>query len=264
MDPTASLLRFGETQGYEVGDSLHVISLGQGQGPVAEAAIAAGRIAGHWVCLQNCHLCKSWMPELEELVAALPAEAASTHPGFRLWLTSAPVPVVPVSVLQSGIKVTVEPPRGVRASMTQALAALPPDALDAAEGQTAAASRDYRALLFACTLFHAVVQERRRFGALGWNVRYDYVPGDLSCAMSGLRSCLKASAGVVPWDALTHVTGEINYGGRVTDDNDRHCLMSVLGMFLTPAALEPGHCFTPCGTYQVRGQGLRSRVWAEG
>ena len=52
------------------------------------------------------------MPELEKLVARLRTEDESVlHGSFRLWLTSMPSPHFPVSVLQSGIKVTMESPK---------------------------------------------------------------------------------------------------------------------------------------------------------
>lgn len=55
--------RLGEKQGMKAGDRLHMVSLGQGQGPVAETLVALAAADGDWVCLQNCHLAKSWMPE---------------------------------------------------------------------------------------------------------------------------------------------------------------------------------------------------------
>lgn len=55
--------RLGEKQGMKAGERLHMVSLGQGQGPVAETLVALAAADGDWVYLQNCHLTKSWMPK---------------------------------------------------------------------------------------------------------------------------------------------------------------------------------------------------------
>lgn len=70
---------------------------------------------GTWVLLQNCHLAKSWMPSLENIVETL--EERDPKKNFRLFLTSMPAPYFPVSVLQNGIKLTTEPPRGLKANL---------------------------------------------------------------------------------------------------------------------------------------------------
>ena len=55
----------------------------------------------------------------------------------------------------------------------------------------------------------------------------------------------------LPWDALQFVTGHINYGGRVTDDQDRRCLLAILRKFYNPDVLESSFAFEPSGTYRV-------------
>lgn len=50
-DPTDYLLQLAESKGKS-GSGLKIISLGQGQGPIAERHIEMSQRTGDWVCLQ--------------------------------------------------------------------------------------------------------------------------------------------------------------------------------------------------------------------
>jgi len=64
-DPIAYLNALAVNKGMK--EKFKAISLGQGQGVIAQRIIQEGQAAGNWVCLQNCHLSASWMPELERI-----------------------------------------------------------------------------------------------------------------------------------------------------------------------------------------------------
>ena len=48
----------------------------------------------------------------------------------------------------------------------------------------------------------------------------------------------------IPWPALWYLTGEVTFGGRVTDDWDRRCLHSLMRKFYTPAAMNEGYDYS--------------------
>lgn len=124
--------------------------------------------------LQNCHLAKSWMSDLEQIVLNLKIEEESIHEDFRLYMTSMPATYFPVSVLQNSVKLTTEPPRGIRANVKRTYMELNDKYLD-----DCAKPEQWRKLLFGVTFFHATIQERRKFGPLGWNIKYEFNDSDL-------------------------------------------------------------------------------------
>lgn len=48
----------------------------------------------------------------------------------------------------------------------------------------------------------------------------------------------------VPWKAIKYLTGDIAYGGRVTDNWDQRCLQGVLAKFYSPKALQESYGYT--------------------
>ena len=126
---------------------------------------------------------------------------------------------------------TTEPPRGIKANLKRVFADKTDDFFADCEKPA-----EFRKLTWALSYFHSIIQERKKFGPLGWNIKYAFNVSDLETSLTVLQMLLNEHE-EIPWDALLFLNGEINYGGRVTDDRDRTCLMSVLSMLYTPKIL---------------------------
>ncbi|XP_032314242.1 dynein heavy chain 1, axonemal isoform X8 [Camelus ferus] len=238
-DPAADLYKFAEEMKFS--KKLSAISLGQGQGPRAEAMMRSSIERGKWVFFQNCHLAPSWMPALERLIEHINPD--KVHRDFRLWLTSLPSNKFPVSILQNGSKMTIEPPRGVKANLLKSYSSLSDDFLNSCHKVM-----EFKCLLLSLCLFHGNALERRKFGPLGFNIPYEFTDGDLRICISQLKMFLD-EYDHIPYKVLKYTAGEINYGGRVTDDWDRRCVMNILEDFYSPSVLFPEHSYSASGIY---------------
>ena len=230
-DPLAELAKLAKKLGFA--HKSKTLSLGQGQGGIAKNEIKVAQETGSWVVLQNCHLAVSFMPDLERIVEEIDIE--KTDIKYRLWLTSCPSDQFPVSILQNGIKLTNEPPKGISNNMLRAYTNF-----DNNFFESCTKSGPWKKLLYGLCFFNSLVLERRKYGPLGWNIPYEFSQSDLTISISQLLMFLDGYE-EIPYEALNYMVAEANYGGRVTDAWDRRCIKIILLDFYNSAILKDSY-----------------------
>ena len=227
VDPTVQLVALAK----QVGQQLSPLALGQGQTPIAMQLLDDGMKNGNWVFLANCHLNLSWLPDLAKIVEKMALVKPAPHPNFRLWLSSDPHPQFPISLLQASVKMTTEPPKGLKANLQRLYANITEETFNMCQRP-----EKYKKLLFALTFYHAVLIERKKFLSLGWNIPYDFNDSDFLVCENILQIYLDEYEDT-PWDAIKYLIAQANYGGRCTDDQDRKLLNAYMGQYFCESAL---------------------------
>eukprot|EP00879_Flechtneria_rotunda_P016890 GHRR01017680.1.p2 GENE.GHRR01017680.1~~GHRR01017680.1.p2 ORF type:complete len:364 (+),score=128.91 GHRR01017680.1:649-1740(+) len=209
------------------------VSMGQGQEVIARKYMATATVEGQWVLLQNTHLGLGYLTEVEQFLS----KAEDLHEDFRLWVTAEPHPQFPIGLLQMGIKVTNEAPVGMKAGLRASYQWVNQDMLDAVSRQ------EWRQLLFVMCFLHSVVQERRKFGPIGWNVPYEFNASDLSACTQFLQNhLLEMDAKKAPqptWETVRYMISVIQYGGRITDDFDQLLMDTYAEKYFHQGVLQP-------------------------
>ncbi|KAK5935878.1 hypothetical protein CgunFtcFv8_021195 [Champsocephalus gunnari] len=232
-DPTENIERLAKNKGAPC----RSISMGQGQEVHARRLLAGSMTDGGWLLLQNCHLGLDFLPELLETVTT--ATADSVHKGFRVWLTTDVHERFPITFLQSSIKFTNEPPLGMKAGLKRTFSAVTQDQLEISS------LPQWKPLLYAVAFLHTTVQERRKFGPLGWNIPYEFNQADFTSSMQFVQNHLDDldSKRGVDWSCLRYMLGEVQYGGRVTDDLDKCLLNTFTGVWFSESTFSDTFCF---------------------
>jgi len=201
-------------------------ALGQGMGDEAKRMVQTGANRGQWVILHNCHLLVKWLKELEATID----EIQKCDKNFRLWLTTDPTDAFPLGILQKSIKVVNEPPDGLQANMNMFYQKLEDDKMNQCP------KKEFRALIYVLSFFHSTIQERKKYGKIGWNVEYAFNQSDFKISYDLIELYLTKAHETkdenLPWETMRYLIGEAMYGGRVTDDFDRRVLTTYLDEYM--------------------------------
>lgn len=225
-DPASDLQKFAERFNF-ASNRLKFLAMGQGQEAPAFAALDTAISRGHWLMLQNCHLLVKFLRDLEKKLEMI----TKPHPDFRLWITTESIPDFPIGILQRSFKVVTEPPNGLKLNLRSTYHKLPHHILSQCDHPS------YRPLMYVLAFFHAIVQDRRKFGKIGWNCHYDFNESDFMVCTEILSTYLNKAMDnlnedqAMPWGSLKYLIGEVMYGGRAIDSYDRRILQTYMNEY---------------------------------
>ncbi len=221
------------------------ISMGEGQLEIALEKVELCRQSGDWVSFQNCHLGIDFMSQLDII---LKEGEGDWHEEMRIWLSCEPTNDFPIGLLHQSLKVTNEPPKGIKAGMLKTYSSVvSAERLDIFE------YKEWKNIIFALSFIHSLVIERRKYGSLGFCIPYDFNNSDLEASILFVEKQFQRESDLeqkkqphemINYKTLTNVVSNILYGGRITDLKDESLFKTIVSSYIeNPSFKNPNFCF---------------------
>lgn len=130
---------------------------------------------------------------------------------------------------------TYEKPNGLKANLLNSYQTGPlsTDFYDSCPKQ----DKLFKQMLYSLTFFDVIVNERKNYGNIGWNVAYEFNLSDFTQSIRQLQTFL-CNGKPTPFRTLQYIVGECFYGGRIVDEFDNRLLKTILGDIFNEAILD--------------------------
>lgn len=94
-------------------------------------------------------------------------------------------------MLQECTKIIIEPMQGLKQNLSKIISSTPDAAVEEVEKVCPTFTDQHKRLFFVISFYHAIMNERQRFGPLGWNKVYEFSQIDCQISQYTAISILK-------------------------------------------------------------------------
>lgn len=174
---------------------------------------------GEWILLENIECSGKWVNDFCATVSKICS--GSIHPDFRVFLTTRldSKTKLPIEIPLNCSKMILENNENVRADLLTCFALLSDEFF-----QSETAIR----LSFSIGLFHSIILQRQKYGSVGFNCPYDFTDNEFRLISTVIQPYLENDVDSIPFNYLCFVIGDVIYGGRSNDDNDKKVINAIL------------------------------------
>ena len=159
---------------------------------------------------------------LEYILASVKEDA---HLDFRIFLISDEA-LQSTEIMQMSWKICLKIPKGIKNNLMQGFSEFEDEKPN---------NPIYYPLIFSLCLMHAVIQNRKNYGTIGWNVPYNFSVQDLNTTIQNYNALFRQ--GNISLSTLKFTT-EIHYAGKITDPYDLIVFRSILNFYISNDSLK--------------------------